>query len=185
MVAFGQRRKTRPYWPIERSAANRGAFFKAILSSALFLALHASPKTSARPGTVVPSVDSSHGGRAGAPFFVKGEEQDGTQTHIKKKPMKKNQIKIQSSVPVQHSHTGTKAAAAAPKTTTATAPAPVKLLPIDHDARALNRKLDTAAVIGLLRDTRPDLYQRAEIVGSWVWLSFTASSSAASLGRIN
>ena len=45
-------------------------------------------------------------------------------------------------------------------------------LPIDHDARALNRKLDTAAVIGMLRDTRPDIYRRSIIVGQWVWVSF-------------
>jgi hypothetical protein len=84
--------------------------------------------------------------------------------------------KVQSSAPVQHSHTATKAAQtktpAQPVTTTATPARVDTRLPIDHDARALNRKLDTAAIIGLLRDTRPDLYERATIVGTWIWLSF-------------
>jgi hypothetical protein len=75
---------------------------------------------------------------------------------------KKTTSKIQSSVPVQHSHTDT--AAQQPRVDTR--------LPIDHDARALNRKLDTAAVITRLRDTLPDVAQLAVVVGQWVWIRF-------------
>jgi hypothetical protein len=82
---------------------------------------------------------------------------------------KTNNKSVQSSVPVQHSHSTD--TAAQPNTTAAQA-RPDARLPIDPDQRALNRKLDTAAVIGLLRDTRPDLYKRSVIVGAWVWLSF-------------
>ena len=93
---------------------------------------------------------------------------------------------VQSSVPVQHSHTAEKAAKTeAQQSTTNTQTAHASppshssyaertdtRLPIDHDTRALNRKLDTAAVIGALRDTRPDVYKRAVIVGTWVWVAF-------------
>jgi hypothetical protein len=57
-------------------------------------------------------------------------------------------------------------------------------LPVDHDQRALNRKLDTAAVIGLLKDTRPDLYQCATIVGTWVWLAFDTAPEPATRQQI-
>lgn len=92
--------------------------------------------------------------------------------------MKKITQKVQSSVPVQHSHS------TAPQTNTAQA-RPDNRLPIDPDQRALNRKLDTAAVIGLLRDTRPDLYERATIVGAWIWLAFDTTPEAATRQQIS
>jgi hypothetical protein len=79
--------------------------------------------------------------------------------------------KVQSSVPVQHSHSTDKPSDT-PRSALRVPRSDATLPTIDHDQRALNRKLDTAAVIGLLKDTRPDLYQRATIVGTWVWLSF-------------
>ena len=84
--------------------------------------------------------------------------------------MKKSTKSNQSSVPVQHSHS-TDQAAAQPA---ASAPVikPDNRLPIDHDKRAENRKLDTAALIALLRDKLPTIAQRATVVGAWVWLSF-------------
>ena len=80
--------------------------------------------------------------------------------------------KVQSSVPVQHSHSTDSATQTKPATTAPAADRPDTRLPIDHDQRALNRKLNTSALIGLLRDIHPDLYKRATIVGNWVWLSF-------------
>ena len=110
---------------------------------------------------------------AAAPLFVKGEERDGTHTH-KKKPMKKKTTsKIQSSVPVQHSHTA-ETDQPNPQSEIRN-PKSDNRLPIDPDKRALNRKLDTAAVIGMLRDLRPDLYKAATVVGTWVWLRFTTA----------
>ena len=87
--------------------------------------------------------------------------------------MKKTSQKTQSSVPVQHSHsTDTAAAPAAKPAAPAAQTKPDNRLPIDHDQRAQNRKLDTAALIALLRDTLPAIAKRATVVGTWVWLSF-------------
>jgi hypothetical protein len=36
----------------------------------------------------------------------------------------------------------------------------------------------------MLRDTRPDLYQRAQIVGTWIWLSFTTAPEATTRQQI-
>ena len=92
---------------------------------------------------------------------------------------KTNNKSVQSSVPVQHSHTEetpvAQPAAPAPTRNTTPATKPDNRLPIDPDKRALNRKLDTAAVIGMLRDLRPDLYKAATVVGTWVWLRFTTA----------
>ena len=128
---------------------HQGHFFAC--ASALTLALTASPTEPDNPlggalrGFLPPGMSG------GSALMVKGEERDGTHTHHKKKPMKKNTKSNQSSVPVQHSHsTDTAAPAVKPDTR----------LPIDSAQRAENRKLDTAAVITRLRELLPTIAQQ-------------------------
>jgi hypothetical protein len=122
--------------------------------------------------------------------------------------MKKTSSKsVQSSVPVQHSHTAEldereKAVRLAndacrfhPELEKAPAtPAPERkdnrertgnLPPIDHEARATNRKLDTETLIALLRDTLPSIARRATVVGSWVWLSFDTAPEPTTRAQIS
>jgi hypothetical protein len=107
---------------------------------------------------------------AGSAFSVKGEERDGTHTHHKKKPMKKNIKSTQSSVPVQHSHTvNTPTPKPEPKAD--------NRLPIDAEARKANRKLTTAKVVEQLA-TIPTAAKCAQVVGAWVWVQFAEQPAA-------
>jgi hypothetical protein len=45
-------------------------------------------------------------------------------------------------------------------------------LPIDTEARKKNRTLPTAKVLELLKTSNPGLFNLAEVVGKWVWVSF-------------
>jgi len=67
------------------------------------------------------------------------------------------------------------AAAAEAAATTASPvanPKPDSRLPIDFEARKHNRVLPTNKVLDLLRKANPDLFNVAEVVGKWVWVSF-------------
>ena len=166
----------------QRRCVFQGRFFLRVWS-ALTLALTASAWDT-NPPLVVPSEDYSHGGGLEPPLFGEGRG-TGRHSHTqsrKKKPMKKTNKLNQSSVPVQHSHTEKTPEAKAPQATPARTD---ERLPIDHEQRQANRKLDTAAVIAKLQDTRPDLYKRAVIVGSWVWLSFDGKPEATTRAAIS
>jgi len=39
-------------------------------------------------------------------------------------------------------------------------------------ASIANRENETHVVLSRLRENRPELFERAEVVGAWVWLSF-------------
>ena len=45
-------------------------------------------------------------------------------------------------------------------------------LPIDTEARKKNRTLPTAKVLELLKTSSPGLFNLAEVVGKWVWVTF-------------
>ena len=66
--------------------------------------------------------------------------------------------------------------------TEATAPAaqpnPDNRLPIDTEARKKNRTLPTEKVLQMLQSASPDLFRVAEVVGKWVWVTFTEQPAA-------
>jgi hypothetical protein len=45
-------------------------------------------------------------------------------------------------------------------------------LPIDAEARKKNRTLPTPKVLELLKNANPGLFNLAEVVGKWVWVTF-------------
>ena len=51
-------------------------------------------------------------------------------------------------------------------------------LPIDAEARKKNRTLPTPKVLNLLLTSLPDVYRAAEVVGRWVWVSFSEQPTA-------
>ena len=63
-------------------------------------------------------------------------------------------------------------AAAAPAANTVANPKADSRLPIDFAARKQNRILPTDKVLALLNQANPDLFNVAEVVGKWVWVSF-------------
>lgn len=46
------------------------------------------------------------------------------------------------------------------------------LSPIDFRLRRRNRFLSSSRLVRVLRSQCPDLYDRAEVVGRWVWVQF-------------
>jgi len=51
-------------------------------------------------------------------------------------------------------------------------------LPIDTEARKANRTLPTDKVLALLHTVNPDLFNLAEVVGKWIWVSFKEQPAA-------
>ena len=51
-------------------------------------------------------------------------------------------------------------------------------LPIDTEARKKNRTLPTEKVLQMLQAASPDLFHVAEVVGKWVWVTFTEQPAA-------
>jgi hypothetical protein len=49
---------------------------------------------------------------------------------------------------------------------------PDNRLPIDTEARKKNRTLPTTKVLELLKTSNPGLFNLAEVVGKWVWVTF-------------
>jgi hypothetical protein len=60
----------------------------------------------------------------------------------------------------------------------AVAPKPDTRLPIDSEARKANRTLPTDKVLQMLQTASPDLFRVAEVVGKWIWVSFTEQPAA-------
>lgn len=52
---------------------------------------------------------------------------------------------------------------------------PDNRLPIDAEARKKNRTLPTEQVLALLQIQDRRLWEMAEVVGKWIWVSFTES----------
>jgi hypothetical protein len=59
-----------------------------------------------------------------------------------------------------------------------TAQKPDNRLPIDTEARKKNRSLPTEKVLNLLQTGSPDLFNLAEVVGKWVWVTFKEQPAA-------
>jgi hypothetical protein len=57
-------------------------------------------------------------------------------------------------------------------------PKPDSRLPIDIEARKANRSLPTPKVLNLLHAQSPAVYRLAEVVGKWVWVTFTEQPAA-------
>ena len=83
----------------------------------------------------------------------------------------KNQVGLKSkSAQLSSTNTNTSAAGAV-----APAPAakPDNRLPIDTEARKKNRTLPTEKVLALLQQQDRRLWEMAEVVGKWIWVSFS------------
>ena len=104
---------------------------------------------------------------------------DGQKTH--KQSRKKKNMKTTSQK--NNSGLGSRSAqSSSNKTNTAeaqTAPVAVEKkdnrLPIDTEARKKNRTLPTEKVLTLLQQQDRRLWELAEVVGKWVWVSFSES----------
>ena len=114
---------------------------------------------------MVPSEAYAHGGRLVAPLFSEGRETTDASQFSKKKIMKttkKNNVKglladtanQSSAIPAQPVEK------------------PDNRLPIDTEARKKNRTLPTPKVLELLKNSNPGLFNLAEVVGKWVWVTF-------------
>ncbi|MBI1178469.1 hypothetical protein GC207_13625 [bacterium] len=53
-----------------------------------------------------------------------------------------------------------------------TEPEPAALPPIDFRKRRERRSFRTEQVLGLLQSKAPEFFERAEVVGQWVWIEF-------------
>lgn len=59
------------------------------------------------------------------------------------------------------------------ETQSAVAPKQDSRLPIDAEARKQNRTLPTEKVLALLQQQDRRLWEMAEVVGKWIWVSFS------------
>jgi hypothetical protein len=89
----------------------------------------------------------------------------------KKKHMKTTSQKKSNRLP-QESEQSQQAAA---QPTTAAQPKPDNRLPIDTEARKKNRTLPTEKVLALMEQQDRRLWELAEVVGKWIWVSFSES----------
>ena len=55
---------------------------------------------------------------------------------------------------------------------------PDNRLPIDREQRTKNRTLPTPKVLELLKSSHPGLFNLAEVVGKWVWVTFQQQPAA-------
>jgi hypothetical protein len=51
-------------------------------------------------------------------------------------------------------------------------------LPIDSETRKKNRTLPTEKVLQMLQTAAPDAFRLAEVVGRWVWVTFSEQPAA-------
>jgi hypothetical protein len=120
---------------------------------------------------VAPSEEHFHGGGLAAPLFREGRRTKDAQQSRKKKTMKtntKNQIGLKSKSAQLSSTNTAPAGAVAP----VAAEKKDNRLPIDTEARKKNRTLPTPKVLELLKTSNPGLFNLAEVVGKWVWVTF-------------
>ena len=105
---------------------------------------------------MVPSEDYSHGPPCCAGFFREGRK-TGPNSRAQKKTMKTNTNKNQKSG----------AQSRPEQLSTDNRPK------IDLQLRRTNRALDTEKLLTLLRTETPRFFELAEVVGKWVWITFT------------
>ena len=113
---------------------------------------------------MAPSKDYFHGGGLAAPLFREGRQTEYAQQSRKKKTMKTTSQKNSSGTQEQI------------RTVEQAVPSTVEKkdnrLPIDSEARKKNRTLPTPKVLELLKNSNPGLFNLAEVVGKWVWVTF-------------
>ena len=105
----------------------------------------------------------------GLRFLMKGDRPKTHSRAVKKKTMKTTSQKKASELQsrsAQLSRTNT-------ETPSAVAPKPDSRLPIDAEARKQNRTLPTEKVLALLQQQDRRLWEMAEVVGKWIWVSFS------------
>jgi hypothetical protein len=85
----------------------------------------------------------------------------------KKKTMKTTSQKNSSRLPQE-----SKQSQQPPQAASSTPAKPDTRLPIDTEARKKNRTLPTPKVLELLKTSNPGLFNLAEVVGKWVWVTF-------------
>jgi hypothetical protein len=86
----------------------------------------------------------------------------------------KKTSELQSKSPQLTSQQNTQAAAPQPQAVSTAATVKTdERLPIDTEARKQNRTLPTEKVLALLQQQDRRLWEMAEVVGKWVWVSFT------------
>ena len=85
----------------------------------------------------------------------------------KKKTMKTTSQKNSSRLPQE-----SKQSQQPPQAASSTPAKPDNRLPIDAEARKKNRTLPTPKVLELLKTSNPGLFNLAEVVGKWVWVTF-------------
>ena len=112
---------------------------------------------------MVPSKDYSHGGRLGAPLFREGRETADASQFRKKKIMKTTKKLNEGLLADTANHVLAIPALPDKKDSR---------LPIDPEARKKNRTLPATKVLELLKTSNPGLFNLAEVVGKWVWVSF-------------
>jgi hypothetical protein len=99
----------------------------------------------------------------GAPLFREGRETADASQFRKKKIMKTTRKLNEGLLADTANHVP--AASATPEKKDSR-------LPIDTGARKKNRTLPTNKVLELLKSSNPGLFNLAEVVGKWVWVSF-------------
>ena len=123
------------------------------------------------PPCTVPSEAYAHAGGLGARLFREGRQTEYAQQSRKKKTMKTTSQKTGSGLKsrsAQLSSSSTPAQAVGPSGTDKKD----NRLPIDTEARKKNRTLPTPKVLELLKTSNPGLFNLAEVVGKWVWVTF-------------
>jgi len=112
----------------------------------------------------------------GRGLFVKGDSPHTHKQSRKKKIMKTTSKKNNSELvnqTAQSSNTKAPAIQAEPATPTPAQPTKTDTrLPLDYTARTTNRAKEPGQVLDMLAAADPTLYDRAEVVGHWVWVSF-------------
>jgi hypothetical protein len=117
---------------------------------------------------VVPSEDYSHAPPCYAVFLSEGRQTETEPQSTKKKTMKTK--------PNQKSESGLKNR---PEPLSTANRQQIDRVQIDFIRRRVNRSLDTAKLLSLLKSETPKFFELAEVVGKWVWIEFTEKQPAA------
>ena len=100
---------------------------------------------------------------------------------MKTKQNKKNSSGLLSRPDEQRSENNT-----AQQTPAAPETKPAKVLPyVNYQQREENRALSTEKVLDLLRRWMPAQYNLAEVVGRWVWITFTEQPAETIRGQLS
>jgi hypothetical protein len=117
------------------------------------------------PPCTVPSEAYAHAGGLGARLFREGRQTEYAQQSRKKKTMKTTSQKTGSELVSRSAQLSSSSTPAQPEKKDGR-------LPIDAEARKKNRTLPTTKVLELLKTSNPGLFNLAEVVGKWVWVTF-------------